>query len=281
MSHAHPPLSRPIAGLLAALLAGGAPVAAGAAPAEGCTAGPAEAIRSGDLAAAEKALRAALNDGACAPVAPELRLRLAHVLADAHGGQPGPACEAMGLFRRIAAESDDPLVESDAAHRADKLTPICAGEAPAPAEPKPAPGPGAPADPGAVPPEPAPGVDAPPPEPPREPGTTEWVLVGSAAAGLAVGGLLIGLSMRSLTERDEARADYLAAPFGSAAEAAAADRFHDAQGEAQLLLGLGAAAAGVGAALGLTAAAMWPDRPDAPAAALVLGPGGLGLVGRW
>lgn len=257
-----------------------------AAPSEGCTKGPAEAIRSGDAEAAEDALRKALADSACGPVAPELRLRLAQVLGDNHGGEPGPACEAMGLFRRIAAESDDPLVQSDAAARADRLGAICAGEGPKgdPDEGDPDEGPST----DTVPDGPA---DAPPDlaaaPPARAPGPTEWALVGAGGGLLLVGGVLIVLSFGELEDRDAAHRAYLAAPFGSAEEAAAAQRFEDEQTAAQILVGCGVAAAGIGAALGITAVAMWPDGTDAGAsvesasARLVVGPTGVGVVGRW
>lgn len=257
---------------------------AAAAPPEGCTKGPAEALRSGDAAAAEDALRRALADSACVPVAPDLRLRLAQVLAENHGGKPGPACEAMGLFRRIAAETDDALLQSDAAARADRLTPICAGEATPPptavdaaslgaAASTPAPVEGA--APGAAVTEPV--------EPTREPGTREWGLVAGCGGMLAIGGVLVALSQSKLTERDAAHIDYLAAPFGSAEEKAAADRFDDAQTSAQILVGTGIAAAGIGAVLGIIAVGVWPEPADdaAAGARVTVGPDGLGVVGRW
>lgn len=255
-----------------------------AAPSEGCTKGPAEALRSGDAEAAEDALRKALADGACGPVAPELRLRLAQVLADNHDGEPGPACEAMGLYRRIAAESDDALVQSDAAARADRLGPICAGEVPADGD-----GGKTAAD------DPADGTTAPgvvattPPAPARAPGTTEWALAIGSGALLAAGGLLVVASQFELADRDAAHRDYLAAPFGSPAEAEAADRFESEQASAQALLISGITTAGVGAILGITAVAMWPtgeggsaaDAPAEPSARLVVGPTGIGLLGVW
>ncbi len=271
-----------IAGALALGLGLMAPPA-WSAPTEGCTKGPAEALRSGDADAAEDALRKALADSACAPVAPDLRLRLAQVLADNHGGEPGPACEAMGLFRRIAAESDDALLESDAAARADRLGPICAGERPADEAVggEPAGATDAQAD-GAD----APGLSGEPTPPPREPGALEWGLVAGAGGLMVLGAALIGASQVKLADRDAAYRDYLAAPFGSSAEQAAADRFDADQTTAQVLVGTGIAAIGIGTALGISAVAMWPAEAEAdaapePSARLLLGPTGVGVMGRW
>lgn len=281
MNRPRPPIRHVnlVAGALAGFGLLASPVRA--APPEGCTKGPAGALRAGDADAAEDALRKALADGACAPVAPELRLRLAQVLADNHGGKPGPACEAMGLFRRIAAESEDALVQSDAAARADRLGPICAGETPAD-DGKTSPA----AKDGEARPDPAPIADAPPPPQAREPGTVEWGLVAGAGGMMLVGAALVGVSQVKLSDRDTAYRDYLAAPFGSSAEQEAADRFESEQTTAKVLVGTGIAAIGIGAALGITAVAMWPDSPDdasgeAPSARLLLGPTGVGVMGRW